>query len=74
MTEQEYEEIINYNFAINAKEAIKKLYQYLTNEDTCELVNKLITFENSHIIANCFNDDKISYALYQELKIKYENS
>ena len=54
------------------KVIIKDIQGNLTTNEIVGLVNSLISFENSHIIATNFKDDKIAYSLYQELKSKFE--
>ena len=68
MTDEEYELSIKLHYIAQAKAIIKEAKDYLTNSDVIELVNHLITFENSHLIATNLKDDKVAYALYQELK------
>lgn len=68
MTEEEYEQLEQLHDIIYAKTVIKGAKDLLTMGDIIELVNSLITFENSHLVATNFNDNKVAYALYQELK------
>jgi len=72
MTDEQYTITLQIGNAIKAKNELLISHIFLTDSEKCELINKLITFENSHIIANCFNDDSVAYSLYQELKTKYE--
>ncbi len=68
MTEKEYELAIQHNYAIGSKLRIIKFKDLLTDEDKLDIINALITFENSHIIANGFNDMQTAWALKEELE------
>ena len=54
------------------KVVIRDIQGNFTTNEIVELVNNLITFENSHIVAANFKDDKVAYSLYQELRTKFE--
>ena len=72
MTEEEHTLSIERSKAIQAKWDIEYYNHMLTDDEIIDLINILITFENSHIIANNFKDDQVAYALYEELKIKFK--
>ena len=67
INEDYYIESIKAGVAVKAKNDLLQVADYLTDKEVCELVNKLVTFENSYIIARCFKDEKVRYALYEEL-------
>jgi len=69
MTEEEHTLSIQYSYAIGAKRRVIEFADLLSDEDKAEIVNALITFENSHIIANSFKDDKVAWALKEELEV-----
>ena len=70
MTEEEYILSMQHSYVLDAKRRIIEFKSMLTDEDIIDIVNALVTFENSHLIAKGFKDDKVAYSLYEELKIK----
>jgi len=68
MTNEEYELLNNYPRLMEAKRTLLSLSHLLTDEDLSDTVNTLITFQNSHIVANSFKDDQVAYALADELE------
>jgi len=68
MTEEEHILSMQYSYALGAKRRIIEFKNMLTDEDVIDIVNALVTFENSHLIANGFKDDKVAYALKDELE------
>ena len=69
MTEEEHILSRQYNYAKAGKHNVIKYANMLTDDDKMQLINTLVTFENSHIIANGFKDDKVAWALKEELEV-----
>jgi len=64
---------MQHNYIVGAKRRIIKFKNLLTTEDIIDIINELVTFENAHLIANGFKNNKVTDALMQELKfIKQE--
>jgi len=72
MTEEEYTLALQYSCAIEGKRRVMEFTDMLSDEDKVDIINTLITFQNSHIIANSFKDDKVAWALYEELQTKFK--
>lgn len=68
MTEEEHVLSMQYSHALDGKRKILEFGEMLTIDDKLDIINYLITFENSHIVANRFKDDQVAYTLLQELK------
>jgi len=68
MTEEEHTLAMQYAYALGAKRKIIEFNHMLTNEDIIDIINALITFENSHLVAKGFKDSQVAYALMQELQ------
>jgi len=73
MTEEEHTLTLQHSYAIGAKHRVTEFADMLSDEDKADIVNALVTFENSHIIANSFKDDKTVMALYEELLVCLRN-
>jgi CO dehydrogenase/acetyl-CoA synthase epsilon subunit len=71
VTDKEYEFSLKVGLAVKAKNELLTVYEYLTDEEVCELLNKLITFKNTHIVAECL---KNKIAIYEELSINIKDS
>ena len=69
MTEEE-EHILSMqlSYALGAKRRVIEFKDLLSDEDKAEIINALVTFENSHIIANSFKDSQVAHSLYEELE------
>lgn len=68
MTEEEHLSSLQYSYAIGAKHKVVEFADLLTDDDKAYIVNALVTFENSHIIANAFKDNQVAWALKEELE------
>jgi len=68
MTEEEHILSMQYAYATGAKRKVIEFKDMLPIEDKIDIINALVTFENSHLIANNFKDSKVAYSLYEELK------
>jgi len=66
--EEEHTLAMSLVYALGAKRKVIEFKDMLTDEDIVEIVNALVTFENSHKIAKGFKDSQVAYALMQELQ------
>jgi len=70
MTEEEHALSMRLAYALGAKRKVIEFKDMLTDEDIIDIVNALITFENSHKVAKGFKDSQVAYALMQELQVQ----
>lgn len=69
MTEEEYQDQQELSTLLAASNLIASNTDSLPAYQVVGLCDKLITFDNAHLVANGISDAQVAYALYLELQV-----